>query len=201
MKTKKLLYLGFIMPFVFWVSMAIAGELHGNYNPFVHTVSELGAIGTNSEGFMAVATISCAVMSLLFMVGLWRVCVEMEVNIVPVLATPACTIMLAWTSVFHLGHPLHGIVGFVPLLLFIGSLLSVVLWRSQPLQNLRKLSLLSFLVMALVFLRFVPWFQQHLPGLVQRFFHLGWSIWFVGMAFGFIKLLNVKYNYVPVIHE
>ncbi|MEE1947049.1 DUF998 domain-containing protein [Pedobacter sp. KR3-3] len=201
MKTKKLLYLGLIMPFVFWVSMAIAGELHGNYNPFVHTVSELGAIGTNSEGFMAIAMLCCAVMSLFFVIGLWRVCNEMEVSIAPVLATPACAIMFAWTSVFHLGHPLHGVIGMVPLLLFIGSLLSVLLWRSQQLQNLRKLSLLSFLVMALVFLRFVPSFQQHFPGLVQRFFHLGWSIWFVCMAFSFIKLLNTKYNYVPVIND
>lgn len=201
MKTKKLLYLGLMMPFIFWVSMAIAGELHGNYNPFLQTVSELGAIGTNSEYFMAVATLCCAVMSFFFMIGLWRVCIEMQVNVVPILAMPGCTIMLAWTAVFHLGHPLHGIVAFVPVLLFAGALLSIVLWRSQPLQNLRKLSLLSFLTMALFFLRFVPWFQQHFPGLAQRFFHLGWSMWFVGMAFGFIKLLNIKYNYVPAIND
>lgn len=201
MKTKKLLYLGLVMPFVFWVSMAIAGELHGNYNPFVHTVSELGAIGTNSEDFMAIATLCCSAMSLLFVVGLWRVCTEMQISIVPVLAVPACAVMFAWTSIFHLGNPLHGVIGYVPLLLFIGALLSVLLWRARQLQTLRRLSLLSFLVMALVFLRFVPALQQHFPGLVQRFFHLGWSMWFVGMAFGFIKLLNIKYNYVPSIPD
>lgn len=201
MKTKKLLYLGLIMPFVFWVSMAIAGELHGNYNPFVHTVSELGAIGTNSEAFTAIAMLCCAAMSLFYVVGLWRVCTEMKISVVPVLAAPACAIMFAWTAIFHLGNPLHGVIGFVPLLLFVGALLSILLWRGQQLYLLRRLSLLSFLVMALVFLRFVPALQEHFPGLVQRFFHLGWSMWFAGMGFGFIKLLNIKYHYVPSIND
>lgn len=201
MKTKKLLYLGLIMPFVFWVSMAIAGELHGHYNPFVHTVSELGAIGTNSEDFTAAAMYGCAAMAVFYAIGLWRACTEMKVSVVPILAAPAAAVMFAWTAVFHLGNPLHGVIGFVPLLLFVGALFSVLLWKGQQQQTLRRLSLASLLVMALIFLRFVPALQHQFPGLIQRFFHLGWSIWFVAMSFSFIKQLNVKYNYVPAVNE
>lgn len=201
MKTKKLLYLGLVMPFGFWASMAVAGELHGQYNPFVDTVSELGAIGTASESFTAVSMLLCSAMSLFYFAGLWRACKEIGISIAPILTVPVTALMFAWTAIFHSGSSLHGAIGPVPLLLFVGALLTLLSWRGQQFQTLRKLAGLSLLVMALILLRFVPAFQQHFPGLIQRFFHLGWSIWFIAMSFSFIKILNTKYNYVPYINK
>ena len=72
METKHLLFCGTLTAFVFWVGTLIAGIIHGNYSHFTNTVSELGAIGTKSQTFMMVAVTLCGLLSLLFMVGMYR---------------------------------------------------------------------------------------------------------------------------------
>jgi len=68
-------------------------------------------------------------------------------------------------------------------------LLSLVLWsRRKQLSNLLPMSAFSFVVMALGFLAFMPDVLAGYPGLKQRFFHVGWSIWFVYLSYGFLKL-------------
>ena len=52
--------------------------------------------------------------------------------------------------------------------------------------RLRWLSLAAFGLMGLIFLRFVPEIEANYPGLVQRFYYAGWSVWSVCLGWGFL---------------
>src|SRR5215831_16122260 len=49
--TKQLLQFGYWVAILFWTMTFVSGSVHGNYNHFKNTISELGAIGTKSELF------------------------------------------------------------------------------------------------------------------------------------------------------
>jgi hypothetical protein len=51
--------------------------------------------------------------------------------------------------------------------------------------------------MSLIFLRFIPDLQHNFPGLIQRFFNLGWSVWFVSLSFCFLQLIQRKNQDLP----
>ena len=46
---KQLLYLGTIIPILFWIITLISGHIHGNYVQYKNTISELGAIGRKAR--------------------------------------------------------------------------------------------------------------------------------------------------------
>jgi hypothetical protein len=97
--------------------------------------------------------------------------------------------MMGWAAMFHSGHKLHATAGPIFLLLYLGALLAVILWRGKQFATIRWLSLLSLVIMLLIFLRFIPSVQNNYAGLIQRFAHLGWSVWFVGLSSSFSKLI------------
>jgi hypothetical protein len=168
--------------------------VHGNYNHISNTISELGAIGTKSETLMETFTLLDTVLSVFFMAGLFIACSQLRLNILPVFGVIGFPIMFGWAAIFHSGNPLHSASGPVFLLLYIGALLSVFLWRGVEFKQIRKLSLLSLGIMLLIFLRFIPsaTIQNNYAGLIQRFAHLGWSVWFISLGGCFIKLLENK---------
>ncbi|MET3502746.1 putative membrane protein [Mucilaginibacter rubeus] len=194
MNTKPLLYTGIIIPIVFWLSTIVCGFVHGNYNHFSNTISELGAIGTKSETLMETFTLLNTVLSVFFMAGLFIACSQLGLNILPVFGVIGFPIMFGWAAIFHAGNPLHSASGPVFLLLYAGALLSAILWRGEEFRQIRKLSLLSLGIMLLIFIRFIPSaiIQNNYTGLIQRLAHLGWSVWFVSLGSCFIKLLNIK---------
>jgi hypothetical membrane protein len=194
MDTKPLLYTGIIIPIIFWVSTIICGFVHGNYNHISNTISELGAIGTKSETLMETFTLLDTVLSVFFMAGLFIACSQLQLNILPVFGVIGFPIMFGWAAIFHSGNPLHSASGPVFLLLYAGALMSVILWRGNDFKQIRRLSLLSLAIMLLIFIRFIPsaTIQNNYTGLIQRFAHLGWSVWFVSMGSCFIKLLDSK---------
>lgn len=194
MDTKPLLYTGIIIPIIFWLSTIICGFVHGNYNHISNTISELGGIGTKSETLMETFTLLDTVLSVFFMAGLFIACSQLQLNILPIFGVIGFPIMFGWAAIFHSGNPLHSASGPVFLLLYIGALLSVILWRGNEFRQIRKLSLLSLCIMLLIFIRFIPsaTIQNNYTGLIQRFAHLGWSVWFVSLGSCFIKQLNNK---------
>ncbi|WP_167667994.1 DUF998 domain-containing protein [Mucilaginibacter gossypiicola] len=194
MDTKPMLYTGIIIPVVFWLSTLVCGFVHGNYNHISNTISELGAIGTKSETLMETFTLLDTVLSVFFMAGLFIACSQLELSILPVFGVIGFPIMFGWAAIFHSGNPLHSASGPVFLLLYVGALLSVILWRGKEFRRIRKLSLLSLCIMLLIFIRFIPsaTIQNNYTGLIQRFAHLGWSVWFVSLGSCLIKLLNNK---------
>ncbi|HMG07852.1 MAG TPA: DUF998 domain-containing protein, partial [Mucilaginibacter sp.] len=83
MNTKTLLSTGILIPVVFWLSTFIGGFIHGGYNHLTGTISELGAIGTRSEPLMATLTMFGAVLSMFFIIGLYRACKQLGLSTIP----------------------------------------------------------------------------------------------------------------------
>lgn len=194
MDTKPLLYTGIIIPVIFWLATIICGLVHGNYSHISGTISELGAIGTKSETLMEIFTLLCTVLSVFFMAGLFIACSQLKLNILPVFGVIGFPIMFGWAAIFHSGNPLHSASGPVFLLIYIGALLAVILWRGAEFKQVRQLSLLSLGVMLLIFIRFIPSpsLQNNYTGLIQRFAHAGWSVWFISLSITFNKMLDLK---------
>ncbi len=181
-----LLSCGWIAPLSFWALTIVGGFIHGHYNHLRMVVSELGAIDTRSELFMSIGEVFVGVTCLLFSAGIHRASRERGLNVLPALCTLAMPVSMAWAAVFPMHHELHGALGPLPLLLNIGALLAFLLWRRPDVARLRWLSLAAFGLMGLIFLRFVADIQANYPGLVQRLYYAGWSLWSVCLGWGFL---------------
>jgi len=185
---KVFLLTGLFIPILFWSSTFIAGILHRDYDHLQNTISELGAIGSRSESFMTICTWICTTLSIVFLVGLVAGCRQLKLNKIPLIGILGFSIMFGWAATFHSGNPLHSKSGPVLLLLLIGPLMAVVLWRRNELKNIRILSLSSLLIMLLILFRAISseTIQNNYTGLIQRFVHFGWSIWFVSLSLTFL---------------
>jgi len=51
---------------------------------------------------------------------------------------------------------------------------------------------LAVAIMSLGFLAFYPTILGSLPGLKQRFFHVGWGIWFIYLSISFTQAIKDK---------
>ena len=190
--TKTLLYTGIIAPLLFWLATITGGFIHGDYNHFHNVVSELGAIGTKSEIFMSAAEMLLFILSTFSVIGFYKACKETGINAIPVLTMLSLSISMCWAAIFPMHHELHGTLGPIPLILNLGALISIFLWRGRNFIPVRWISLFSFVLMSLILLRTIPNLRNHYEGLIQRFFYLGWTIWSVSLSMFFIKLIEDK---------
>ena len=190
--TISLLWLGIITPLLFWLATITGGYIHGNYNHLHNVVSELGAIGTRSEIFMSTTELIIAILSIFSVLGFFRACRQTGLNAIPVITILSLSISMIWAALFPMHHELHGTLGPIPLVLNIGVLLSVFIWKGKRFQNLRLVSLVSFLLMMLILLRTIPNLRGQWEGLIQRLFYLGWSVWSIGLSLIFIKMPEIK---------
>jgi hypothetical protein len=189
MKLRHLLYMGGSIPIVFFGTTFLCGYMQGNYDHLSRMVSELGTIGTSSQYVFMAGLLVCSILSVLFVIGLFVACKKSGLSVVPVLLILTYSVSIAGAAIFPLPLRLHEILGMPSVLLILSPLLSLVLWsRRKQLSNLLPMSAFSFVVMALGFLAFMPDVLAGYPGLKQRFFHVGWSIWFVYLSYGFLKL-------------
>lgn len=187
MRTKYFLYLGFIAPIVFWFTTFICGSLLGDYNHLNRMVSELGEVGTNTQILFSVGLIICAVLSTVFIVALYKTCKIFKMNIFPVLIIFSYSLSIAGAGIFPFPLRLHLILGMPSILLILSPLLGLFLWK-RKLTKLNRMSILSLLLMSLGFLSYFPNLLSDYIGLKQRFFHIGWSVWFSYLSYSFIKL-------------
>lgn len=194
--TRILLFSGLLVPVVFWISTLIAAMLHGNYSHIKDTISELGAIGTRSEIFMATFTWICTALSIAFLMGMVAVCRQFNLNKLPLIGIVGFSIMFAWAAVFPSGNPMHPKAGPVLLLLLAGPLLAAVFWKGKQFKKLRMFSILSFIIMLLILIRAIPsaTIQNNYTGLIQRFVHFGWSVWFVSLSLTFLVFIRGRYD-------
>jgi hypothetical membrane protein len=186
-RTKHFLYLGFIIPIVFWSTTFICGSLLGDYNHLNRMVSELGAVGTNTQILFSIGLIACAVLSTVFIFALYKTCKIFKMNIFPVLIIFSYSLSIAGAGIFPFPLRLHLIMGMPSILLLLSPLLGLFLWR-RKLTKLNQMSILSLLLMSLGFLSYFPNLLSDYIGLKQRFFHIGWSVWFSYLNYSFIKL-------------
>jgi len=197
MKTKYLLYLGSSVPIVFWMTTIICGFVQGDYNHFTRMVSELGTIGTNSQYIFTAGLVTCSALSVAFVLGLYRICKEMEISTIPAFIILSFSVSIAGAGIFPLPMRLHLYMGMPSILLIFSPLVSLFLWnRKGQLSNFYLMTILSLLIMSLGFLAFKPEVLNSYIGIKQRFFHVGWSVWFFYLSYSFTRLPekeSVKY--------
>ena len=191
--TRRLLYCGAFTPFVFWTTTVICGFVLGNYNHLSRMVSELGTIGTPSQGIFTSGLVLCSLLSLLFVIGLRRACRHKELSTVPVWLILSYSLSIAGAGLFPLPLRLHGILGMPSFFLLLSPLTAFLLWpKTRTPSHLKAMACVAFAIMSLGFLIFFPSILSSLLGLKQRFFHLGWSVWFMYLSISFIQAMKSK---------
>jgi hypothetical membrane protein len=191
MRTKYYLYLGIIIPFVFWMTTIICGTIQGGYNHLTGMVSELGEINTSTQYLFSLGLFICAVLSVLFVVGLYKACKVYKLNVIPVLIILSYSFSIAGAAIFPFPTRMHLIFGMPSVLLIFSPLLGLFLWqKEEKLIYLKLMSIISLIFMFLGFTAFYPGILSEYHGLKQRFFHIGWTTWFLYLYYGFSNLLS-----------
>jgi hypothetical membrane protein len=181
---KKLHYLGIAITVLFWITTFVSGFIHGSYNHFKNTISELGAIDTKAELFTGVALIIIVFLCVLFTIALYQKLKQLQLSTIPALLTISMPMGILGAAFFPLGNEFHSMLGFLPLLLLFACSFSIFLWRGATFKKIRLLCFISLLLMCGIFLRFNTSFNTQYEGLVQRFFYFGWSVWCMGLGIG-----------------
>lgn len=189
MYKKQLLYLGLIIPVVFWTITIICGFILGDYNHLTRMVSELGEIGTETQYLFSVGLIVCAILSVLFILGLYQTCKIYNMSLMPILVLLSYSFSIAGAAIFPYPMRMHLIMGMPSILLFLSPLLGFLVWkREKNLIMQKQMSIISFFLMSLGFITYFPNLLGEYLGVKQRFFHIGWSVWFSYLSYSFIKL-------------
>ncbi len=188
MKTKQLLYLGFLAPIIFWTTTIVCGLMIDDYNHFKWLVSELGALGTRTQYLFTTGLVLSAFLNVFFIIGLWKYCKRLQLSLIPILFLLLYS-FIAGPALFPMPLRLHGIVGMPFPFIILSPLLAIILWRKKEhLLKIRTVAIISFVIMMFGFLIFIPNFLNEYFGLKQRFLYLGWSLWSVYLSYRFLKL-------------
>ncbi len=182
MKIKNLLLCGMLSPIVFWVTLFVCGLILGYYDHASDLVSYLGYIGTRSEYVFMGGMLLCVLLSILFVIGLYKYCKANSLNILPAIFILAYSFSLAGAALFPLPLRLHGILGSPSILILLSPILAFFLWGDKNIKNLQLFSALSVFIMCMAFLIYIPDIMHEYAGIKQRFFHVGWSLWFVYLS-------------------
>lgn len=185
-ETRCLLALGWSIPLIFWGTLALGGFLYADYHHLRRLVSEMGAIGAPSQYWFMAGLLACAVLSVCFVIGLVRACRQRGISPLPAWIILSFSFSLAGAALFPLPLPLHLWLGLPSVLTILSPLAALFLWQGEQSPAGGTPLVLAVLVLFLLgATAFWPEIMSSLPGLKQRFFHLGWSLWFVGLARGF----------------
>jgi hypothetical membrane protein len=190
MRTKHWLDVGFAVPVVFFFTTFLCGLVQGRYNHLSRLVSELGTIGTKSQYLFTAGLVLSSFLSVIFIAGLLGACRRLRLSVWPVLPILSFSISMAGAAIFPLPLRMHLIMGSPVFLFLLSPLLGLLLWpQKHRLPHVVEMSVLSLLIMALGFLAYFPDVLASYPGLKQRFFHVGWSVWFVYLGTAFRQAL------------
>jgi hypothetical membrane protein len=182
---------GTAVPVVFFATTVLCGLIQGSYNHLSRQVSELGTIGTKSQFLFAAGLVLSSFLSVIFIAGLLRACRRLQLSVWPVLPIFSFSVSIAGAAIFPLPLRMHLIMGSPAFFLLLSPLLGIILWpKRRLLANIQWMSAISFLIMALGFLAYFPDLLASYPGLKQRFFHVGWSVWFVCLSLAFNRALE-----------
>ena len=131
-----------------------------------------------------------SILNLAFFVGLYHACKELGVPVAPALIIATFLLSIFYVALFSTPLFLHGVFGAITMLMHLAPLLAFILWRkNKQLTKLRIYSLVIFVLLAAQgAIPFIPGLLTDYQGLVARFFHLGWSVWYVLLSFHFVKL-------------
>jgi hypothetical membrane protein len=185
------LHSGYAAAAFFWCMTILSGIIHGNYNHFKNVISELGAIGTKSEMFTSTALMILAVLCIFFSIGFYKASQRFKLSLIPAILSFSMPISMIWAGIFTLGNEFHSLTGSLPFLIIFGFLLAYLLWKkNKEFSQLSIVSLISFLISALILLRFIQPFGYEYEGLIQRFFYLAWTVWTISITYYFSQKLR-----------
>jgi len=196
-KNKNLVYLGFAIPLTFWSTTIICGLMTKNYNHLNNLVSELGAIGTKTQYIFTTGLVLSSILSVLFIIGLYKTAKQIGLRTIPILFILTFSFSIFGAAIFPLPLNLHGILGSPSMLLPISPLLALILWKADKIQDIKIASGIILFIMILGFLTLTPIILDNYFGLKQRFFHIGWSLWFIYLSQRFIELNKSIINNKP----
>lgn len=183
---QRFLYAGLVVPIVFWTTLVVCGLRYGGYNHMTDLVSELGSTAAPTRYWFTFGLVLCSLLSLLFVLGLVGKCRRHGDSKAPAFILFTYTFSIAAAGIFPLENPLHEILGMPSALLFTSPILAYFQWKRMDfLPRLGLFALLSLASFFLGFLVFSDGILEGQVGLKQRFFHLGWTIWFVYLSLGF----------------
>ena len=188
MKNYSPLYLGYVIPFVFWITTIICGALNPHYDHAEKMVSELGEQGTDTQYIFTFGLVLCSILSILFIIALYRKAKQFHLHTVPIFLLFCFSFSIAGAGLFPYPTKLHTQLGMPSVFLFMSPLSVLILWRNS-FKKSRMPAFVSFLIMSAGFMIYIPHFLEYYFGLKQRFFHLGWTIWFCCLSYLFLKNL------------
>jgi hypothetical protein len=137
---------------------------------------------------MAVAESLVAVLMVGFLAGLFGACQQNRLHPAPVWLLCSFPVSIAGVALYPLPYPEHAVFGNLSLPVLASPLVALLVWRSARAWPLRWWAVGVIGVMGLIFIRFMPTVQAHYGGLIQRVFHFGWSVWFVGLWYSMRKI-------------
>lgn len=148
-------------------------------------VSELGTLGSSTQHMFTVGLVLCSLFSVSFIKGLYLSAIKLRISVIPILLLSTYSFSILGAALFPFPLKLHEILGMPAVALFLSPLTSLVLWKPKDIPHVKLLSALALGIMLLGFLVYVPNIMSELFGLKQRFFHLGWTIWFIYLSTAF----------------
>lgn len=187
-KYKNLVYLGFAIPLIFWSTTIICGLMTENYNHLTNLISELGAIGTETQYIFTTGLVLSSILSVLFIIGLYKTAKEFKLSTIPILFILTFSFSIFGAAIFPLPINLHGILGSPSMLLPLSPLLALILWKENKISNIKIASAIILIIMLLGLLTLLPNILKDYFGLKQRFFHIGWTFWFIYLSQRFLML-------------
>lgn len=195
--TEKRLVLGYVIPIVFWTGILIAGFLYGGYDHITKNIIELNSFYCNSGTFMAIIQFIIVLFTVPFLVSLYRSCKKLKINFLPVLFIIFVTPSMVVLALFPELNSMRALVGNSIILVIIGPLPAMILWRKKQLTGIRLLSAICFVIMLVPIIILTmrssfPELTNNYFGLIQRLFYVGWSLWFVSLSYYFRSYLFAK---------
>lgn len=188
MKNQWLIKSGFLIPIAFWTTTLICGFLRPGYNHAIRMVSELGAIGTETQHIFTFGLVLTSIFSVFFNIGLFRICKKIGLNRIPILILWTFSFSILGAGIFSFPHKLHGLLGSPSIILFLSPLTAWILWKTNLISNIKFIAIFAFIIMLLGFLIFVPSLLSDYFGIKQRLFHFGWTVWFLALTFMFTEI-------------
>ena len=123
-----------------------------DYNHLSDLVSELGALNTKPQYLFSTGLVLCSVLNVLFVIGLYRVCRNKNISVIPVVVLLFFS-FLAGPGIVPMPLRLHGLVGIPFPLMMLSPLLALILWRKYEKElKIRFGAALGLIMMLLGFL-------------------------------------------------
>lgn len=197
LETEKRLALGYVIPIVFWTGILIAGFLYGGYNHMKQHVIVLNSFYCSSGTFMAIIQLIIVLLTIPFILVLYKSCTNLKINFLPVLFLIFVTPSMLVLALFPELNNMRALVGNSIILVLIGPLLAVILWRKKQFVGIRILSAICFVLMIVPIIILTmrssfPELTNDYFGFIQRLLYVGWSLWFVSLSYYFNRYLFVE---------